>query len=71
MGKENLTCHKPDSIILLAFSKCQINKVISTDEAFREAAKFLNIDGAGLPSLDMVISRELRKIFNYKRKKKH
>lgn len=68
MNKENLKCHIPDSIILLSFKKANINKVISTDESFRECAKFLGIDGEGLPSLDYAISRELRKIFDYKKR---
>lgn len=70
MGKEYLRAHRPDSIILLAFKRANINKVISTDEAFRECAKFLGIDGAGLPSLDYAVSRELRQIFGSKRRYK-
>ena len=67
-AKDYLKCHRPDSIILLAFKKCNVNKVISTDESFRECANFLGIDGSGLPSLDYTISRELRRIFDNKRK---
>jgi len=70
MGKEYLECHKPDSIILLAFRKINVNRVISTDEVFRESAQFLGLDGVGLPSLNSKISKELRKIFDYKRKHK-
>lgn len=69
-GKEYLRCHKPDSIILLAFRKVNVNRVISTDEAFREGAKFLGLDGGNIPSLSSKISGELRKIFDYKRKHK-
>lgn len=68
MNKERLKCHVPDSIILLAFKKANINKVISTDESFRECAKFLGIDSESLPSLDYAISIELKKIFNYKKR---
>ena len=68
MNKEHLKCHIPDSIILLAFKKADINKIISTDESFRECAKFLGINSESLPSLDYAISRELRKIFDYKKK---
>lgn len=73
IGKERLKCHKPDSIIILAFHKCGINKILSTDESFREAAKFLGIDSFGLPSINKTISRELYKMFNlnkYKCKRK-
>lgn len=69
IGKDYLECHKPDSIILLAFKKYGVNKVISTDEVFREGAKFLGINSSGLPSLDYTISRELKKIFDYKKKR--
>ena len=69
MNKLYLRCHKPDSIILLSFKKRGINKVISTDEAFRICATFLGMDGASMPSLDAVISRELRKVFDYRKKK--
>jgi len=69
-GKEYLECHKPDSIILLAFRKVKINRVISTDEAFREGAKFLGLDGENIPSLNSKISRELKRVFDYKRKHK-
>lgn len=68
MNKERLKCHVPDSIILLAFKKANINKVISTDESFRECANFLGIDSEGLPPLDYAISRELKRIFNYKKR---
>lgn len=68
MNKENLKCHLPDSIILLSFKKVNINKVISTDESFTWGAKFLGIDEESLPSLDYAISRELRKIFDYKKR---
>lgn len=70
IGKEYLKCHKPDSIILLAFRKINVNRIISTDEVFREGAKFLGLDGENIPSLSSNISRELRKIFDYKRKHK-
>ncbi len=70
IGRDDLKCHKPDSIILLAFQKMQINKVFSTDEAVRECAQMLGIDGSGIPSLNHAISRELRKLFDYKRKHK-
>lgn len=70
IGKPYLKCHKPDSIILLAFKKVNISRIISTDEAFREGAKFLGIDGGSLPSLNSKISKELRRIFDYKRKYK-
>jgi len=74
-GKEHLKCHTPDSIILLAFKRKGINKVISTDEAFREGASLLGMDSSKLPSLDYAISRELKKIFDYRkkyyRKKRH
>ncbi|MDO8460255.1 MAG: PIN domain-containing protein [Nanoarchaeota archaeon] len=69
MRKTYLECHKPDSIIVLSFKKRGINKVISTDEAFRICATFLGMDGASLPSLDAIISRELRKVFDYRKKK--
>jgi len=69
MGKTYLECHKPDSIIVLSFKRRGINKVISTDEAFRICATFLGMDGASMPSLDAVISRELRKVFDYRKKK--
>ena len=69
--KDYLKCHKPDSIILLAFKKCRINKIISTDESFRRCAKFMNIDASSIPSLDKAISREFKKIFNYKKKRKY
>ena len=69
MGKNYLECHKPDSIIILSFKKRGINKVISTDEAFRFCATILGMDGASIPSLDAVISRELRKVFDYRRNK--
>lgn len=70
--KLDLKCHRPDSFILLSYKKEGINKVISTDESFRESAKFLGIDGEGLPSLNSVISRKLRGFFEYrKHKKKH
>lgn len=62
-------CHKPDSYILLAFKKCGINKVFSTDLGFREAAKLLGMDSSGLPSLDYVISRKLRDSFHKRRKR--
>jgi len=68
MNKERLRCHIPDSIILLAFKKADINKIISTDESFRECAKFLGMDSESLPSLDYSISRELKRIFDYKKK---
>jgi len=68
MKMDYLKCHKPDSIILLAFKKCGINKIISTDEAFRICAEFLGINASKLPSLDFAISRELKKIFDYKKK---
>jgi|GEM_PF-2133290 len=64
-----LTCHKPDSIILLAFKKCNINKVLSTDESIKEGAKLLGMDGAGLPSLDYIISKKLKGMFDYNYKK--
>ncbi len=67
-GKEHLKCHVPDSIILLAFKEKGISKVISTDEAFREGANLLGMNGSGLPSLDHTIARELKRIFNQKRK---
>ena len=69
MGKTYLECHKPDSIIVLSFKRRGINKVISTDEAFRICATFLGMDGTSMPSLDAVISRELRKVFDYRKKK--
>ena len=65
----NSECHPPDSIIVLAFKKCGINRIISTDIGFRESAKFLGIDGTSLPSLNSVISRKLRSLYNNKRKK--
>ena len=61
MGKDYLRCHKPDSIILLAFKKWGINKIYSTDEAFRICSQFLDIDGSGLPSFDKAIRRKLMK----------
>ena len=69
IGKTYLECHKPDSIIVLSFRRRGINKVISTDEAFRICATFLGMDGTSMPSLDAVISRELRKVFDYRKKK--
>ena len=69
MGKTYLECHKPDSIIVLSFKKRGINRVISTDESFRICAKFLGMDSASIPSLDAAISRELRKVFDYRKKK--
>src|SRR3989344_4102295 len=68
IGKDYLKCHKPDSIIILAFKKIKINRVISTDESFRESAKFIGIDSETIPSLNSKISSELRKIFDYKKK---
>ncbi len=68
LGKNYLKCHIPDSIILLSFKRANINKVISTDEAFRLCATFLEIDSESIPSLDYKISRELRKIFDYKKR---
>ena len=68
-GKTYLECHKPDSIIMLSFKKRGINKVISTDEAFRICATFLGMDGTSMPSLDAVISRELREVFDYRKRK--
>lgn len=68
IGKEHLICHTPDSIILLAFKKENINKIISTDESFKICASFLGIDGSSLPSIDYALSRELKKIFDYKKK---
>ncbi len=68
MNKEQLKCHIPDSIILLAFKKANINKIISADESFRECAKFLGMDSESLPSLDYAISRELKRIFDYKKR---
>ena len=65
----NSECHPPDSIIVLAFKKWGINKIISTDLGFRESAKFLGIGGTSLPSLNSVISRKLRSLYNNKRKK--
>ena len=70
MVKEYLKAHRPDSIILLSFKRSHINKIISTDESFRECAKFLGIDGSSLPSLDHAVSRELRQIFGSKRRYK-
>ena len=69
IGKIYLECHRPDSIIVLSFKKRGINKVISTDETFRICAIFLGMDGASMPSFDAIISRELRKIFDYRKKK--
>ena len=66
-----LKCHKPDSIILLSFKKKYINKIISTDEAFRRCAEFLEIKSTNIPSINATISRELRKLFDYKRKNKY
>jgi predicted nucleic acid-binding protein len=68
LGREYLNCHKPDSIILLAFKKSNVNKIISTDEVFREGAKILKIDVEGLPSLSSKISKELKKFFDYKKR---
>ena len=68
LNKTNLKCHFPDSFILLSYQKSGINKIISTDLSFRESAQLLNIDGASLPSLNYNISREFKKIFNYKYK---
>ena len=70
MGKDHLKCHRPDSIILLAFKKYNLNKIFSTDKAFRECAKLLGMNSKGLPSLDYTLSRELKKMFDYKKKKK-
>jgi predicted nucleic acid-binding protein len=66
-GKSGLKCHCPDSIIILAFKKCGINRVISTDLSFRESAILLGMDGSSLPSLDAAISRKLRQAFDYKK----
>lgn len=68
IGNDYLECHKPDSIIILAFKKININRIISTDKSFRESAKFIGIDSESIPSLDSKISSELRKIFDYKKK---
>lgn len=67
-NKPYLKCHAPDSIIVLGFAKEGINKIISTDESFRESAKILGIDGERLPNLNDIIKRQLRKTFdrNYK-----
>lgn len=62
-------CHFPDSLIVLAFKKCGINKVISIDAGFRESAKFLGLDGSSLPSLNSVISRKLRELYGSRKKK--
>jgi len=70
MNRKDLECHQPDSIILLAFNKCGINKVISTDKSVRESAKLLGMDGSSLPSLNYTISRKMKQIFNYKHKHK-
>ncbi len=71
IGRDYLSCHKPDSIILLAFKNCGINKVISTDESFRECAKFLGMDGEGIPSFNSLVNKELRRIFGYKKRKRY
>ena len=68
-NKSYLKCHPPDSIIVLGFAKGCINKVISTDESFRESAKILGIDGERLPNLNDIIRRQLKKTFD--RKYKH
>lgn len=68
MKMENLECHPPDSLILLAFKKFGINKIWSTDMSFRSGARFLGMDSEGLPSLDYNISKKLREIFNSKNK---
>ncbi|MBS3074685.1 hypothetical protein J4447_04535 [Candidatus Pacearchaeota archaeon] len=61
MGKEYLHCHEPDSVIILVFKKCGVNKIYSTDEAARICASFLGMDSSNLPSFDNKIMRELRK----------
>lgn len=68
--KVDFKCHKPDSIIILAFKRNGINKVISTDSSFRESAKLLGMDAEGIPSMDAVISRKLKELFDYKRNKR-
>ena len=68
LNRKDLKCHRPDSIIVLAYKKAGINKVISTDNSFRETAKFLGIDGEKLPSLDNAISKKLRRLQEGKRK---
>ncbi len=60
-GKDYLDCHSPDSVILLAFKKWGINKIYSTDEAFRIGAQHLGMDGSGLPSFDKLLRDKLRK----------
>ena len=68
--EDSLKCHPPDSIIILAFKKCNINRIISTDESFRESAKLQGIDGSGLPSFNYLINKQLKKLYGYSRTKK-
>ena len=69
-GKSGLHCHKPDSIILLGFKRIGVNKIISDDGSFREAARCLGIDSERIPSLNHKISKQLRELFG-KRKKRY
>jgi len=66
-GKGYLKCHPPDSIILLAFKKFGINRVLSTDEAVRICASYLKLDSSSIPSFSKATSDELRKIFGKKK----
>lgn len=61
---QKFKCHYPDSLILLIFKKHGINKIYSTDECFRECAKFLRIDSSSLPNLDSKLKKQFRKFKN-------
>ncbi|MBS3095191.1 type II toxin-antitoxin system VapC family toxin [Candidatus Woesearchaeota archaeon] len=66
---EDFQCHRPDSIILLTFRKYRINKVISTDRAFRKCAEFLDMDAESMLSLDSALKRKMRDIFGRKNRR--
>lgn len=64
---KNLTCHFPDSRILVDFKKFGINKVISTDESFRVCAKFLGMEAESIPSFNKLLAKQMRMIYGYKK----
>lgn len=69
-NKDDLKCHCPDSIIILAFYKSNINKIYSTDKSFRESSKLKGIDSNNFPTFNYAINREIRKLYNYKKWKR-